>query len=248
MRRSHLKNISLIIPTYYRYDYLKQILRLVKEQTLVPHEVIIVDQTPLEDRPENFYTEYKKLHKDLKIFYLDQPSAPNARNFGAKKASGEILLIIDDDIIFNKDFVESHLKIMNEENVDVVNGATTLNEALPNKYPWEIQTMDPVRYFLGAPNYKWEGMMLSVSSCNFSIKREIYLKSGGFDIFAPRMQDFEFGFRLFRNGAKIFYSYKPKARHLRGEGGLRKNPIKFDRLVGAIYLHKKHFLTLRTLF
>ena len=83
--------------------------------------------------------------------------------------------------------------------------------------------------------------MLSVSSCNFSIKREIYLESGGFDVLAPRMQDFEFGFRLFRNGAKIFYSYKPKARHLRGEGGLRKNPIKFDRLVGAIYLHKKHF-------
>tara|TARA_B100000676_G_scaffold312863_1_gene389418 strand:- start:5650 stop:6093 length:444 start_codon:yes stop_codon:yes gene_type:complete len=101
--------------------------------------------------------------------------------------------------------------------------------------------MDLVRCFLDAPNYKWEGMILGVLNCNFSIKREIYLKSGGVDILAPRMQDSEFGFRLFRNRAKIFYRYRPFAQHLRGEGGLRKNPIMFDRLVGAIYLHKKYF-------
>ena len=101
--------------------------------------------------------------------------------------------------------------------------------------------MDLVRCFLNAPNYKWEGMMCSITSGNFSIRRDVYIKWGGFDLFAPRMQDYEFGFRLFRKGAKIFYSYKPLAQHLRGEGGLRKNPMKFDRLVGAIYLHKKHF-------
>ena len=101
--------------------------------------------------------------------------------------------------------------------------------------------MDLVRCFLNAPNYKWEGMMCSITSGNFSIRRDVYIKWGGFDLFAPRMQDYEFGFRLFRKGAKIFYSYRLFAQHLRGEGGLRKNPIMFDRLVGAIYLHKKYF-------
>ena len=62
---------------------------------------------------------------------------------------------------------------MQRENVDIVNGGTTLQEELPDEYPWDISVMDPVRLFLGAPNYKWEGMMLSVSSCNFSIKKQV---------------------------------------------------------------------------
>ena len=236
-----LKTISLIIPTYYRYKYLDKIFNLINKQSVIPDEIIVVDQTPESDRPSNFYKNHCKANPNISIFYLQNPSAPNARNFGAKKSTSEVLLIIDDDIIFNKDFVESHLKVMNEQSVDVVNGAVSSKEFLKNEYPWDIRTMDPVRFFLGSPNYKWEGMMCSITSGNFSIRRDVYIKSGGFDLFAPRMQDYEFGFRLFRKGAKIFYSYKPLAQHLRGEGGLRKNSMKFDRLVGAIYLHKKHF-------
>ena len=216
------KSLSLIIPTYYRHEHLENIFELLSKQTVSPNEIIIVDQTPVEDRPYDFYENYKQEMETLNVYFLEQPSAPAARNLGAEKANSEILLIIDDDILFEDDFIQAHLEVMESEHVDIVNGGTTMQDDLPDHYPWDIVDMDPVRFFLGAPNHKWEGMMLSVSSCNFSIKRKIYLESGGFDVFAPRMQDFEFGFRLYRNGAKIFYSYKPKARHIRGGGGLRK--------------------------
>lgn len=241
MKKSTSISLSFIIPTYYRYEYLKNIFELISIQTIAPKEIIVVDQTPEPDRPLGLYHNYSKTLTNLKVYYLDKPSAPAARNFGADKATSDILLIIDDDIIFEKDFVESHLEVMQGENVDVVNGGITLQKELPDEYPWDISEMDPVRLFLGAPNFKWEGMMLSVSSCNFSIKKQVYMDAGGFDVNCPRMQDFEFGYRLYRNGAKIFYSHRPWAQHLRGEGGLRENPLKFDRLIGAIYLHKKYF-------
>jgi GT2 family glycosyltransferase len=84
-------------------------------------------------------------------------------------------------------------------------------------------------------------MMMSVSSCNFSIKKSLFMAVGGFDEELPRMVDFELGYRLFRYGAKIYFSHEPFAVHLRAPGGSRQKPNRHDRLVAALYIHKKHF-------
>ena len=230
--------ISVVIASYYRHDCLSEVFDLFKKQTHVPDEIIVVDQTPLNDRPKNFYDD---LDLNIQVINLDKPSRNLARNLGVSKAKYSIILMIDDDILFGDDFIEKHLQVMNDECVDVVNGATTLQDKLPEDWPWPTEDMDPVRFFLAAPNHQWEGMMMSVSSCNFSIRKEVFNKSGGFDEFCPRMDDFELGYRLYKSGAKIFFSTLPRCKHLRAGGGLRKNPLRYDRLAGAIYLHRKHF-------
>ena len=230
--------ISVVIASYYRHESLTDVFELFKNQTHIPDEIIIVDQTPMEDRPKNFYEKYDL---NIHLINLEKPSRNLARNIGVSKAKNPLILMIDDDILFGNDFVEQHINVMLEENVDVVNGATTLRDSLPEEWPWDSKNMDPVRFFLAAPNYNWQGMMLSVSSCNFSIKKDIYDQVGGFDPLCPRMDDFEFGYRLYKAGAKIIHSPLPQAKHLRAGGGLRKNPLRYDRLAGAIYLHRKHF-------
>ena len=240
MKNNIQKNISVIIPTYYRYKVLNDLLDQLSKQTMSPHEVIIIDQTPLQDRKNNISALYKN-KLPIKLFIFDEPSLSKPRNYAAKKSSGDILLFCDDDIVVKSDFIESHYNVMLKENVDVVNGATTLKNKLPESYPWDINVMDPVRYFLAAPNFKWSGMMLSISSCNVSIKRDIFIKSGGFDEKIPRMVDFELGFRLFKMGAKIYYSDKPAVKHLRASGGSRKYSHRHNILVASLYIHKKHF-------
>ena len=177
---------------------------------------------------------------------MSEHSLSKPRNYAAEKSNGDILIFCDDDIVIKNDFIESHINVMLEENVDVVNGATTLKDKLPESYPWDITSLDPVRYFLSAPNFDWSGMMLSLSSCNVSIKREIFIKSGGFDEKIPRMVDFELGFRLYKMGAKIYFSNKPAVKHLRLPGGSRKysnRDINFrhNKLVASLYIHNKHF-------
>jgi len=240
MRHNGMKSISVIIPTYYRYEYLAEVLELLTEQTVTPYEVIIPDQTPERDRPEAFYKRYSE-KLNLKVIDIEKPSLTYPRNMAAKKATGDILIFLDDDIVFNTDFIEKHVAVMEEENVDVVNGATTRRDALPEEYPWDINHLDPVRYFLSAPNWKWNGMMFSISSCNVSMKKSVFDEADGFDEKLPRMVDFEFGYRLYQRGAKIYFSSKPWAKHLRAEGGSRKNPQNYDKLISSLYIHKKHF-------
>jgi GT2 family glycosyltransferase len=239
MNKKNIK-VSVIIPTYYRYKYLSGLLEMLIKQTYVDFEVIVADQTPEESRPAGYYEKFQS-KINLNVLFVKEPSLTRPRNIAVKHANGEILLFLDDDIIIKKNFIESHVEVMKSENVDVVNGGTSKNENLPKDFPWDVRLFSPVRFFLSAPNYKWEGMMMSISSCNVSMKKKSFLLVEGFDEKLPRMVDFELGYRLYKSGAKIYYSYKPFAMHLRGEGGSRKNPKNHNKLVSQIYIHRKHF-------
>lgn len=234
--------MSIIIPSYYRYEPLGNVLHLIAGQTYKPYEIIVADQTPLSERPEGFYEQFKNL--PLKILNLEKPSYSNARNSGARASNGDILLFIDDDVEFADDFLEMHLKVMIEENVDVVVGATSETPTLPDTYSRVITFMDPISLFLKAPHCKWNGMVLYIGGLNTSIKRDVFLKVGGFDENIPRMEDIELGYRLFKSGAKIYHSYRPFAYHKRFKtGGSRKsqNNISQARLISKFYFYKKHF-------
>jgi GT2 family glycosyltransferase len=235
--------LSVIIPTYYRYDCLAVVLELLERQTLKPFEVIAVDQTPLDERPDDFYEKFKSL--PLKVLNLKKPSYSHARNEGARFSSGNILLFIDDDVEFEKNFIEQHLRIITKENVDVVVGASfgalRLDEYNDDR-PFRL--LDPLSLLLKARHGKWSGMVFGIIGFNTTVKREIFLKVGGFDEIIPRMEDMELGYRLYKSGAKMFRSHNPLVNHKRWQkGGTRKSQrnMVHTRLVSKFYLYRKHF-------
>ncbi|MHA1368340.1 MAG: glycosyltransferase family 2 protein [Promethearchaeota archaeon] len=235
-------NLSVIIPTYYRYEPLKQILTMLSRQTVLPLEIIIADQTPLEDRPKGFYENFPDI--PLKVLNLKIPGLSSSRNAAARTSQGAVLLFLDDDMIISPTHLETHLEVLNKEYVDVVYGAVSSKEILPEKYERDWKTLDPVSQFLKSPNCRWNGMVLVTSGANTSIKREIFLSAGGYDEKMPRMEDHELGYRLFRSGAKIYYSEKAFARHNPWpSGGTRKTQpdMQYMRLLSRLYIHYKHF-------
>ena len=233
------QKISALIPTFYRYPDLYNIVTSLLNQTVVPDEILVVDQTPKSDRPDN----YDQWIAENSVTLINQPmpSQPMSRNLAALKAKHDLLLLLDDDIEIGDDYVESHLSVMLKEGVDAVSGGTTTKDELPVEYPWKAEALDPIRYVSAAPNYVYQGMMMGISSGNCLIKRNIFLSVGGFDDECPRMVDFELGYRLFRSGAKLYYSSLPFAKHLRSEGGTRKHVQKDYRLMAPIYIHMKHY-------
>ena len=87
-------------------------------------------------------------------------------------------------------------------------------------------------------------MILIITGANTLMKRRIFEEVGGFDHFMPRMEDLELGYRLFKYGAKMFYSSKAFAQHKEwSTGGTRKSQknLPYVRLVSRLYLYKKHF-------
>ena len=248
------ETISVIIPTYYRHSELPNILNCLEIQTLKPLEIIIVDQTPLKDIPKDFYKNYN-VDLPLTVINSNIPSSTRSRNIGAKKARGEFLCFFDDKVLGDKKLIESHLEVMIEENVDVVHGATIHSDIhgvrLPNKPIWEkdIKILDPALIFLISANYQWNGMAIGLNTANMMIRKKAFAKVNGLDEnMTGRYDDVDFGYRLFRSGAKIYFSSKPLITNKRIHygGAYTKKVSILDRLFrplphpNYLYFHIKH--------
>ena len=236
------KDVSVIIPTYYRHDIINNVLLALSKQSVVPLEVLVVDQTPLDARPVKFYEQFASL--PLQVLNLDKPSLSHSKNFAATASKGKLLLFLDDDVLIANDLIECHLQVMNEERVDVVSGAVSEQSSLPEEFYRVKERMDPLSFFLKSPNKQWDGMTLVQNGPNACIKKEVFLAVGGYDENIPRMEDIELGYRLFQYGAKMFHSVKPFVQFIRHPtGGTRKTQknLAYIKLWSKLYLYKKHF-------
>ncbi len=110
-----LLTVSVIIPTKNEGDTLEVCLQSVSRQSISPLEVIVVDGGSV-DNTLNIAERF-----DAKIFKEEGISSPaNARNIGAEKAEGEILLIMDADTVLHKDCVKHALESFNDKSVIAV--------------------------------------------------------------------------------------------------------------------------------
>lgn len=112
--------VSIIIPTYDRAKDLDELLNSILQQTILPLEVIVVDdeiptgevRALCERRAEEF------AQRGIRLLYLRnhrKRSAAVARNIGAEVAQGDILLFLDSDIILFPNFIAEILKVFNEK-------------------------------------------------------------------------------------------------------------------------------------
>lgn len=89
--------ISVIIPVFDEIGVIKSCLGSLKKQT-VPLEVIVVDDGSTDGSGQ--FATYKQSHQ----------GPGSARNLGASKATGEILIFVDADMEFEPNFVEKLVK------------------------------------------------------------------------------------------------------------------------------------------
>jgi len=84
--------ISVVIPTYNRYDFLKRALASVFAQTYQPSEIIVID-----DGSTDNTSDIKQDFPSIKYFYQKNCGVSSARNLGIKKASYEWIAFLDSD-------------------------------------------------------------------------------------------------------------------------------------------------------
>ena len=104
-----LARISIIIPTYNRRDRLGALLHSLANGDLSPlHEVLICDDGSTEDVSPLIaaYTPTLPLHRLAQKHSGFRAAA--ARNMGIRKATGDILLFLDDDLIVPPHFLITH--------------------------------------------------------------------------------------------------------------------------------------------
>ncbi len=100
--------VSVIIPIFDESDVIQSCLSSLEKQTLKDFEVIVVD----DGSNEKFDLKQLISKKQLTLSILEQQhkGAGAARNLGAKSATGNILVFIDADMTFDKNFLKMLIK------------------------------------------------------------------------------------------------------------------------------------------
>lgn len=96
---------SIIVPVYNRPDEVDELLQSLTTQSYKDFEVVIV-----EDGSTNKCKDVCNKYADvLALHYYDKPnSGPGqSRNYGAERANGEWLIILDSDVIVPEHYLEA---------------------------------------------------------------------------------------------------------------------------------------------
>ena len=203
---------SVIIATYNRGEILPRTLDTVLNQTCQGFRVIVVDQSPV-TAPE--LASYLEAHGDRVEYYrLTRPNLPAARNFGIRKAAGEIIIFVDDDVEVPPDYVANHLMSYEDERVAGVTGLT---------FSSPEQTLD----YVVAGSWRGYGIRGPVSDspvpvtwldgCNMSYRREALVEAGLFDerfTGSAWAEDRDMAVRVRRLGHRLVLNPKVRLLHL----------------------------------
>lgn len=114
---------SIILPTYNRPESLKDCISSIVEQTVMPNELIIIDDGNLSDIP--LKNELSEAGVNCRYFKKDVPGLTESRNTGIKLSTGEVVFFLDDDVVLFRNYLEEILGVYyqdKEENIAGVGG------------------------------------------------------------------------------------------------------------------------------
>jgi len=120
-----LKKFSIIIPTYNRPELLSELLDSLIIQKFNPDnfEILIIDNNS-ENDVSSLIENFKKNHPhfDIKYFNELQQGEQFAWNKGIEKAQGKLLIFVDDDITFHRDYFARLEKDFSNNTDDIAGG------------------------------------------------------------------------------------------------------------------------------
>lgn len=221
--RKHNLPISIIIPTINRYNDLKNTIADLQRQSLHNFEIIIVDQTGDEKRQD-------LSDLDQRIVYTPSTikSASAARNIGIKKAKGQVLLFIDDDVIIdNEYFLAAHLKAYDDPDIPGVAGGVleerVQQQVCHKRHRWSYDEETGWLFF--PQNYSQPARVAAGRSCNLSVRWDIAVAVGGMDenyTKGAHREEADFCMRVYRQYGTFFFSPEARLRHIgNATGGIR---------------------------
>ena len=110
-------NVSIIIPTWNEQDRITDCLDNATRQTVMPHEVIVVDNRST-DNTVAIVQQYMQEHPEAPIRLLHQDEEQGlipTRNYGLNHATGDVLGRVDADCMLKPDWVEVVAGIFTED-------------------------------------------------------------------------------------------------------------------------------------
>jgi len=237
--------VSIVIPTYNRSLMLCKTLANIISFKHQYHELIVVDQTKEHDPQTKQYLNNLIAEKNIIYIFEELPSAPNAKNIGIQKASGDIIICFDDDVEINENTIPAHVSSLSQPDIGCVTGKVIIqnvnhegNKVLNKRSTFQKKIKFFLFLFLRKKasyvgrlgvlaNFTGNKILPSDTciGCNMSFNKEVFSKCGLFDIkFSGNAvrEETDLSVRIRRCGYKIIYNPNASIIHyMNNSGGTR---------------------------
>jgi GT2 family glycosyltransferase len=223
--------ISVIIPTYEREEILCQTLASLLQQDYPSYEVLVVDQTVQHQPDTEAYLDKLATEQKIRLFQVDWASLPRARNYAVWRATGDVVLFLDDDVELPSGFLAAHARNYQHAEIGAVAGRVydrmKLADADPNLSIDYLppEAMDPgiAWYHIDLVHTQKPQQVITARGCNMSFRRELFTQHGlwfdeRFRGSAVR-EESDFCLRIRRTGLQIWYDPEAHLVHLGEETG-----------------------------
>ncbi len=200
--------ISVIIPVRNAALYLKRCLAGLADSSFTDFEVVVVDDGSTDS------TRSIAQRFGVVLLSMGKSSGPAAaRNVGAKKARGEILLFVDADVVLHSDTLELVAGAFRRDpqlaalfgsydDKPAWNNLISQYKNLMHHYIHQISNSNATTF--------WTGLG--------AIRKSVFIGMGGFDekrYRRPSIEDIELGYRLRRANHKIVLEKRLQGKHLK---------------------------------
>lgn len=225
--------VSVIIPTYNRAHLVGRAIQSVLNQTYRDFELIIVDDGST-DNTEEVIKQFQKQDKRIKyLLHEKNRGGSAARNTGIKNTSGVFLSFLDSDDQWLPNKLESEVKILynNQNCIICVTGYKFINEN--NE---KIISCSNINKKNISQKIVLRGECITTN--DFTVRKDLTVKIGGFDEALPARQDWDFWIRITSMGlglqVPLYTVNKYTMRHDQISFGIK------NKLKGTEILYKKH--------
>ena len=190
---------SFIVPVYNRPDEVDELLESLEGQTLKDFEVVVV-----EDGSDKPCKDICDRHADvLDIHYYIKPnSGPGqSRNYGAERAGGEYLIVLDSDVVLPEGYLAAVDKELQDAPADAFGGPDRAHPSFTDTQKAISYSMTSFYTTGGIRGGNKKLDKFYPRSFNMGIRRETYMLLGGFS----RMrfgEDIDFSIRIFKAGCR----------------------------------------------
>ena len=192
---------SIIVPVYNRPDEVDELLESLSNQTQKDFEVIIVEDGSIKTCKDvcEKYADILVLH-----YYAKENSGPGqSRNYGAERANGEWLIILDSDVVLPTSYLEmveqSLTSSSSSTSIEAFGGPDAAHSLFTPVQKAISYSMTSFFTTGGIRGGKAKLDKFYPRSFNMGIRKDIYLELGGF----TKMrfgEDIDFSYRIVEAG------------------------------------------------
>ena len=190
---------SIIVPVFNRPDEVDELLESLLSQEEKDFEVIIVEdgsQVPCKKVCDKYADRL-----DLHYYYKENSGPGQSRNYGAERAKGDYLLILDSDVVLPKDYIRAVSEELNREPADAFGGPDCAHESFTDTQKAISYSMTSFFTTGGIRGGKKKLDKFYPRSFNMGIRRDVYQELGGFSKMRFG-EDIDFSIRIFKAGKR----------------------------------------------